>query len=431
MSSHLDTDRDVLLTGMGFCLPGRSGMTATAEQFWEVISQGWTFDHTGEVRFGEVTADVPEEVRRRFPSLSPGYLANYSRPQMFALVALAEATADAGLSIERGDLAAAGVLCARYSMDAPVTAQDDVIRTDPATLSHDEARALCARLAVSAQFNDATMAQISVLRCDGPSMTVTAGCAAGGVMVGLARHLIASGQVDLVVVTGAEFYDARRTAGLTRVAERAMEDLPEGSVVGLSPSPMRPYDVRANGLNTGHGAACLVLESRRHAEARGARPYARVLAQATRRSPISSTLAVDPEGRGLSLAMQQCLDEAGLEPYDVGYVNGGAEGSPIFHDMESRAYRAVFGDRVESLPVSVQEACFGHSGSPLGCIGVAATALMLARQELCPTAGCEQPDPRCAFDPLPGGSTRPTSLEHAVSVNTGIGMISSAVLLGR
>jgi len=131
-------------------------------------------------------------------------------------------------------------------------------------------------------------------------------------------------------------------------------------------------------------------------------------------------------------AARACLDAHGLDPAEIDYVNGGAEGDPVFHEVESNVYTELFGpERARTLPVSVQEACFGHSGGPLGALGAAATSLMIARDEACPTAACEEPAEACVFDPLPGGAPRPLEITHALSLNYTIGMISTAILLTK
>ena len=120
---------------------------------------------------------------------------------------------------------------------------------------------------------------------------------------------------------------------------------------------------------------------------------------------------------------------AGATPDQVDYINGGAEGDLSLQKMEFHALREVFGERAATLPVSSQEACFGHSGAPLGVLGVAATTMMLQRQQLCPTAGCREVDPDCTFDVVTGDAPRDADLRYALSFNYGTGMVSSAVLV--
>jgi 3-oxoacyl-[acyl-carrier-protein] synthase II len=201
-----------------------------------------------------------------------------------------------------------------------------------------------------------------------------------------------------------------------------------GQTVTLLRDLMRPYDRRAAGLNYGNGAITLVLESREHAQQRAASIYGRVLGQATTRN-AQPDLSIDITATAPIAAVRKCLGDR-VTPEQIDYVNGGAQGDRVFNHMESTIISTVFGRRAEPMPVSVQEGCFGHSGAVLGNLGVAATLLMMRHGQVCPTTGCEQPDEALTFDPLPGDTTRPLRIGHAVSLNYTIGSVASAVLLG-
>jgi 3-oxoacyl-[acyl-carrier-protein] synthase II len=193
---------------------------------------------------------------------------------------------------------------------------------------------------------------------------------------------------------------------------------------------MRPYDARADCMNYGDGSATLILESRSHAERRGARPYGAVLAQATTRGGLGSAVAIDTGGKALADAARRCLaaGRAGLD--EVPYINGGAEGDALFTRIESNAVQLLYGDDSRSVLVSSQEACFGHSGAPLGNLGAALTLLMMRHGQVCPTANCEKPSEVCSFDPVPGTIPRPLVFSRALSFNYQVGGVNSALLLG-
>ncbi|WP_165987587.1 beta-ketoacyl synthase N-terminal-like domain-containing protein [Streptomyces sp. YIM 98790] len=432
MGALRDRARDPLVTGMGFCLPGTDGLTATPDDFWDIVSTGRVLIDRGDRWFGVIEADPLAEAADRWPDVPLRHLANCSTVQLYALISAAEACRDSGLSPEGGDLAGAGLLHGRHCLDANAVVQRNALSADPAATAPEDARRLVTRTMVGGQLNDTALAQMSALRTTGPCLTVTASCASGGVLFGIARRMITDGEADVVLVTGADHYDTGRRDRFDAVAARAAEGLDLTGSVGVTARMMRPYDHRTGGLNVGNGAATVVVESREHAEAGGRadRARAELLGQSTRRSPMRSTMAVDEAGEGVSRAVLACLSGR-LEPDRVDYVNGGAEGSPVFHPMESAALRTVFGDRAAELPVSVQEACFGHSGSPLGPMGVAAVALMMRHGRICPTAACEEPDPACVFDPVADGTARELTVDHALSLNYGSGMVSSAILLGR
>jgi 3-oxoacyl-[acyl-carrier-protein] synthase II len=432
-----DPGRDTLITGMGFALPGPGGLCATSAEFWEIISTGSCHVERDGLFFGQVRTDM-QDVKDRIPELPRKALAMYSPVQWHGLVSLAEACADADLDWRSGALSEAAVLAARDGGDCWSAQYTDILRAERDKVTKDEINALGTRLALTGIPMDVANIQMSVLAATGPCFTVSNGCTSSAVQLGMAHRLIASGEIDVAVVTGADVFGLdflRHYADLLdRYAELSAEDgvtvdAMEDAALSMH-AQMRPYDKNSPGSNMGNGSITLVLESRAHAERRGAVPYARLLSQHTRRSPQFSAFAIDRAGAGMVQASRDAM--AGfVEPDQIDYVNGGAEGDRVFHETESNIVHALFGDRAARLPVTVQEACFGHNGGPLGNLGVAATSLMIRGDVVCPTAGCVDPADECAFDPVPGTTSRPQRVDHALSFNYTVGMISSAILLGK
>ncbi|MDT0392075.1 beta-ketoacyl synthase N-terminal-like domain-containing protein [Streptomyces dubilierae] len=432
-----DPGRDTLISGMGFSLPGPEGLCATSAEFWDIISTGACHVEQDGIYFGQARTDATD-VKERFPELPRKALALYSPVQLHGLVSFAEACTDAGLDWRAGDLVQAGVLTARDGGDCWSSQYSDILNADRATATKDEINALGTRLALTGIPMDVTNVQVSVIGGTGPSFTISNGCTSSAVALGMAHRLITGGEVDVAVVTGADVFGRdfllHYADLLDRYAELSADE--DGTVDAMEDaalamrSQMRPYDKNSPGSNMGSGSITLVLESRAHAETRGARPYARLMSQRTRRSPQHSAFAIDRAGTGMVQASRDAM--AGLvEPDQIDYVNGGAEGDRVFHETESNIVHSLFGDRAARLPVTVQEACFGHNGGPLGNLGVAATSLMIQRDTVCPTAGCVDPADECAFDPVPGTTARPQRVDHALSFNYTVGMISSAILLGK
>ena len=443
--------RDTLLTGMGFCLPGAGGQPVrTPEEFWRVVSSGEIQIGADGVYFGAVEPPV-EEVRSAFPEVPAAHWPSFSPVHHYGLAATTTAVADAGLDRAAGDFDEAAVVCARANSDSWFDVYEEFLAGEGSGPSpqpspqesqqnrenreSQESVALYTRMAVSGHPGDLASVQGALLASGGPCHTVTLGCASGAIALGDAHRLIAEGQIDLAVVTGSEYTSldrVRRYEALREKGNRAGDDgvpiLPGGIALD---SLSRPYDTRTEGLNLGSGAVTLVLESREHAERRGAPGYARLCAQANRRVPGGSALGGDMEGTAARRAAQACLTMAGLAPEDIDYVNGGADGSnPDFSVIEGNTISSILGEHAEGMPVTVQEAVFGHPYAALSPMRIAATALMTAKGEVCPTAGCEQPV-ETLVDPVPGTGTRPLRIGHALSLNYYIGSGACALLLGR
>lgn len=427
--------REVLVTGMGFCLPGPDGrQTLGRDDFWSTISTGTVhLGHEG-VWFGSVTP--PEEfVAESFPEVPDRHLANYAAVHHYGLAATAKALADAGLGRENGELAEAAVITARATSDSWFDVYEDFVRSESEEPDPARGRALFTRLAIAGGTTDLAYVQAALLGAGGPCHTVSSGCASSAVALGDAQRLITSGVVDIAVVTGVDYFNLDRILRFQALRERVEQAERAGRAVLPAAmtldAPMRPYDSRAQASNMANGATTLILESREHARARGARSHVRVLGQVHGRLAGGSAMAADDSGAAVERAARRVLRMGGVDPQDIRYVNGGAEGNPIFHGIESAALSRLLGERAHGLPVSVQEASFGHGGSALGLMGVAATGLMMASGQVCPTAGCEQPAAECVFDPVPGHLTKPHDLPFALSFNYHVGTGASAILLAR
>nr|WP_275942285.1 SDR family oxidoreductase [Streptomyces spiramenti] len=424
-----------MVTGMGFCLPGPDGrQTLDRADFWSTISTGAV--HLGQegVWFGSVTP--PEEfVAESFPEVPDRHLANYAAVHHYGLAATSMALRDAGLGRENGELAEAAVITARATSDSWFDVYEDFVRSESEEPDPERGRALFTRLAIAGGTTDLAYVQAALLGAGGPCHTVSSGCASSAVALGDAHRLITGGVVDIAVVTGVDYFNLDRILRFQALRDRVEQAERAGRPVLPASmtldSPMRPYDSRARASNMANGATTLILESREHARARGARSHVRVLGQVHGRVAGGSAMAADDSGQAVERAARRVLRMGGVDPQDVRYVNGGAEGNPIFHTIESAALSRLLGDRAHGLPVSVQEASFGHVGSALGLMGVAATGLMMASGQVCPTAGCEQPAEECVFDPVPGHRTAPHDLPFALSFNYHVGTGASAILLAR
>ncbi|MFE7778223.1 beta-ketoacyl synthase N-terminal-like domain-containing protein [Streptomyces sp. NPDC057445] len=426
--------RDVLVTGMGFCLPGEGRPAFTAEEVWDIASHGRSCLLRDGVYHGPVhlSGAMFEE---RLPELPGVFVRHFTAAHRFGLVSLAEACMDAGVNLYAGDLAAAAILAGRGGVDAQVGSYQAVLRADPDTITALEAMDLFigAELAVSP--SDVALVQGAVTRSTGPCFTVSCGCASSAVQLGNARGLIADGVVDIAVVTGVDVFHVglvRKAQRLLRVAQEADASVRSAGKPALLPSfdrLMRPYDRRADCVNYGEGSVTLILESREHAFRRGANAYGRILSQATTRDGLANPLASDESGMGLVAAVRACLgDRWSID--QIPYIHGGSDGDAVVTAFEVNAVRHLYGPSAASLLMTSQEGCFGHNGAPAGCLGVALTLLMMERGEVCPTTNCEQPAEGLAFDPVPGVRTRPLEFHHALNFTYQIGGVKSAVLLG-
>ena len=426
---------DVVVTGMGFCLPGKTLPVFTAEDLWSVASCGDSCLMHDEVYFGSVnlTAEMFEE---RLPDIPPFFSRHYTSAHRFGLVSFAEACANAGLDPGAGDLAEAAILVGRGGVDANIESYQSVLGADPERTPALDALELFVAAQQAVTPSDVALVQSALTRSTGPCFTVSCGCASSAVQIGTALRLIAGGEIAVAAVTGVDVFNMALIQNIQRLlrgSQTCYEAMRSDGMPEILPSfdaLMRPYDRRADCINHGEGSATVILESRQHAVQRGAHIYGRVLSQAVTRDGLANPLAADESGSQLVSAVHKCL--AGhCEIDEVRYVHGGSDGNVVVTAFEANAIRTLYGPAASDLLMTSQEGCFGHNGAPAGCLGVALTLLMLERQEVCPTANCELPADGLPFDPVPGTRPRPLHSEYALSFNYQVGGVKSAILLGR
>ncbi|MFE1990472.1 beta-ketoacyl-[acyl-carrier-protein] synthase family protein [Streptomyces parvulus] len=232
----------------------------------------------------------------------------------------------------------------------------------------------------------------------GWSSAVSTACAAGAHAVAEAARLIRYGEADVVVCGGAEA-PLNPTSALAFDHARALaggwDDDPEAA--------SRPFDRRRNGFVLAEGAGVLVVERADHADARGAAGYADLLGWGASTDAFKPT-APRPGGEGAAQAMRGALRTGGLTPDEVGYINAHGTATKLGDVAETRAVRAVFGDR--SPAVSSTKSMTGHLLGGSGAVEAAVCALAVSRGTLPPTHNLDEVDPACDLDHVRGEARR-------------------------
>ncbi|MFI9246566.1 beta-ketoacyl synthase N-terminal-like domain-containing protein [Streptomyces sp. NPDC053086] len=425
--------RDAVVTGIGLCLPGPGAPVFTADDLWQVASTGTSCLVKKGVYYGSVglsKASFEEQV----PGIPEFFSRHYTDAHRFGLVSLAQASRDAGLDVEQ-DLREAAILVGRGGVDANIDSYLAVLRADPATYPVAEALEMFVAAEQAVTPSDVALVQGAFTRSKGANFTVSCGCASSALQIGNALSMIASGETDIAVVTGADVFSVTMIRNIQRLlsgAQKAYDAMRSEDMPSLLPSfdaLMRPYDQRADCINHGEGSATVIIESREHAFARDARLYGQILSQSTTRDGLANPLASDETGKALVSAVRRCLGDT-WEISQVPYIHGGSDGNVVVTAFEANAIRELYGSSSHDVLMSSQEGCFGHNGAPAGCLGVALTLLMMRNNQVCPTANCEQPAEHLTFDPVPGTLPRPLDFDYAFTFNYQVGGVKSAILLG-
>jgi beta-ketoacyl-acyl-carrier-protein synthase II len=253
--------------------------------------------------------------------------------------------------------------------------------------------------------------------------TITTACATGTQAIGEAAELIRRGVADVVVTGGVEaVMTATPIAGFSVMrALSTRNDEPERA--------SRPFDRDRDGFVFSEGSATLVLEELEHAKARGARIYAEVLGHSSS-SDAYHVAQPDPEGAGAVRAMKWAIEDAGLQPEDIDYINAHGPATIINDPTETMAIKKVLGERAYSVPVNSTKSMIGHPMGGAGAIEALACVLSLHEGIIHPTINLEHPDPLCDLDYVPGAARR-VQIETALSNSFGLGGQNACLVLGR
>jgi len=245
----------------------------------------------------------------------------------------------------------------------------------------------------------------------GPSWSPVSACATGAHAIGEAFRTIQRGDADVAICGGAEAaITPLGIGGFT--AMRAMStrnDDPQGA--------SRPFDKDRDGFVQGEGAGVLVLEELEHAKKRGANILCEIVGYGANADAFHITA---PSDEGAPACIRLCLEDGGIHPEEVGYINAHGTSTPLNDANETAAIKKVFGDHARKLAVSSTKSMIGHTLGAAGGIEAVITVLAITRGVLPPTINYTTPDPECDLDYVPNVA-REQRVDVALSNSFGFG----------
>jgi len=256
----------------------------------------------------------------------------------------------------------------------------------------------------------------------GPSVGNANSCASGAMAIGQAFHAIRDGIVEVALAGGAEAPLAPLTFGafaLIRVLSTRNDDPATAS---------RPFDRERDGFVMGEAAAMLVLEERMAAVRRGATIVAEMLGFGSSNDAYHMTVP-RPDGREAARAIRSALNDAGMGPERIGYVNAHASSTPLNEPAEAHAIRTALGVVADRVAVSGTKGLYGHALGASGAVEAAITALALQRGILPGTCNLEDLDPSIDLEVLRDARTQ--QVDAALTNSFGFGGMNAALVLGR
>jgi 3-oxoacyl-[acyl-carrier-protein] synthase II len=257
----------------------------------------------------------------------------------------------------------------------------------------------------------------------GPNYGTVSACASSAHAILDAFHIIQRNEADVMVTGGAEAtITPSSMAGFCQAkAMSTRNDEPEKA--------SRPFDKGRDGFVMGEGAGILVLESLEHAQKRGARIYAEVLGAGMTGDAYHMT-APHPEGIGARRAMENALKSAGVSPDEIGYINTHGTATGLGDIAETKAIKAVLGDRARQIPCNSTKSMTGHLLGSAGAVEMIVTALSMQHNRVHPTINLDDPDPDCDLDYV-ANEARDYTFDKAMSNSFGFGGHNVTLVVGR
>src|ERR1700759_4667120 len=249
----------------------------------------------------------------------------------------------------------------------------------------------------------------------GPLMSECTACAASNMAIGDAMDMIRAGRAEVMFAGGTE-------APITEVGIAGFDAMRALSRRNDDPTrASRPFDNERDGLVMGEAAAVLVLEELEHAQARGAKIYAEFVGYGMS-SDAAHMTEPDPTGESPARAMTMAINDAGIRPSDIGYVNAHATSTPLGDAAETRVIKNAFGEHAKNgLAVSSTKGATGHCFGAAGAVEALFPTLPVGEKKAPPTINYDERDPDCDLDYVPNVARHLPDLDVAVSNSFGFG----------
>ena len=408
--------RRVVVTGIGIVSP----VGKTVNEFWDSLSHGrggigrlTSFD------VSPFTSQMGGEVK----DFDPGQYMNLKKAKrmdrfcQLGVAAASMALDDSGLEMDKEDLDRIGVFAGSGTGGLTTIEQQYKIMLErgPSRVSP---------LLIPMMIINLLPGQIAMaFGLKGPNLSVVSACATSNHCLGEALWCIRNGRTDIMVAGGAEASTTELgLAGFCSMrALSTRNDQPEKAC--------RPFDKERDGFIIAEGGAMLILEELEHAQKRGAKIYGEITGYGASCDAHHLT-APAPGGAGAASCMKIALDDAGISPLDVDYINAHGTSTPMNDKFETMAIKTVFGDHAYKVPVSSTKSMTGHLLGAAGALEAAACLLAINNQLVPPTINYENPDPECDLDYVPN-QAREKDLKIALSNSFGFGGHNATIIFKK
>ncbi len=257
----------------------------------------------------------------------------------------------------------------------------------------------------------------------GPNSATATACSAGAHAIGDSFRLIERGDADAMICGGAE-------SAITPMSVAGFASMRALSTRNDDPkTASRPFDLERDGFVIGEGAGILVLEELEFAKRRGANILGEIVGYGMSGDAFHVTMP-DESGSGAVRVMQRALQDAGISPDAIDYINAHGTSTPYNDKFETLAIKQVFGERAYKIPVSSTKSMTGHALGAAGGLEAVFSVKVLNENIVPPTINYTTPDPDCDLDYVPN-APREHKAEYVLSNNFGFGGTNACLIFKR
>ncbi|PTF39347.1 beta-ketoacyl-[acyl-carrier-protein] synthase II [Staphylococcus chromogenes] len=349
----------------------------------------------GELKDFDIEANIPKKEARKM-----------SRFTQYAVVAARQAVKDSGLVIDETNANRVGVWIGSGigGMETFEVAHDLLKERGPRRVSP---------FFVPMLIPDMATGQVSIdLGAKGPNGSTVTACATATNSIGEAFKFIERGDADAMIAGGTE-------APITHMAIAGFSASRALSTNDDIETACRPFQEGRDGFIMGEGAGILVLESLESAQARGANIYAEIVGYGSTGDAHHIT-APGPDGEGGSRAMEAAMNDAGIQPSDIQYLNAHGTSTPVGDLFEIRAIKKTFGEAAKSLKISSTKSMTGHLLGATGGVEAIFSVLSIRDSKIAPTIHADNNDPEIDLDITPNKAVD-CEINYAMSNSLGFG----------
>jgi 3-oxoacyl-[acyl-carrier-protein] synthase II len=410
-------NKRVVITGMGAITP----IGSTIDTFWNGLINGVS----GVRKITQFDAsEMPCQIAGEIPDFNPELyierkeVRRLPRSAQIALASAIQAVKDAGFSDIMPDAERSAVV---YGTALGGLDQFDIGIITLRTLGINKVSPFTIPFGIP---NLSAFLIAKRFQCLGPNSTIVTACATGTQTIGEATELIRRGKADVVITGGTEsLISDYSVAGfcIMKAIPFNYNDKPQKA--------SRPFDANREGFVISEGAGTVIVESLDYALNRGAHIYAEILGYSSA-SDAYHIAQPDPDARGPIRAMRWALEDAGIPPTKIDYINAHGTSTPLNDPNETRAIKNVFGNHAYKLAISSTKSMIGHAMGAAGTLEAIACVKTLVHGIIHPTINYSTPDPDCDLDYVPN-QARKQSVQYTLSNSFGLGGQNACLVLKK